>query len=257
MKKLGALELEFCRWVKRANLNTFEIKDLCNNLSLDSKKSRELLYRLNKKELVKRITKGFYATNPEVLMVSLWNWYPTPQEALMAIMKNKNATYQVTGLAAYNYYYWIDQIALNFSVYNDKINRTINYDQTQIVFIKKDKSFLNNIQIANSGLSMPTKAKAIFDVLSDKNLNTYIRKVERWLSELEKKEIMEFIECVKSFGTDSVIRRAGYLLDKSNAPTKLTLQLKNYLKYKNIIPLVKTRKSIGEVNRKWGVVDNL
>jgi len=133
-KSLSEKELTFISKLELKEKYFFTRDEIRNNFTNDNEMN-VYLYRLKKKERIIKINKAKYFLIPVKAVDSKWS--ERPFILIDEIMDGKD--YCIVGKAAANYWKWVDQIPIEYEVWNTRIQRKVKIFNARLNFKKKRK----------------------------------------------------------------------------------------------------------------------
>lgn len=269
LKGLSELEIRFLSWAQNKGKVVVSTRDVINVLGINAKQEAKMFYSLSKKGIIAKVTRGFYLV-PSMLPPG-GTWSPSQYVVLYELMNKINATYQVTGMQAFNSYGLDTQVPVRIDVYNDKLSGDKKLAGLSFRFFKVDckrLGFTQNINIKTGNITdnktvvvFSSLPRTVFDAIYDYDRFGTLPIAYQWLtSRIQDKSFMkEFKTICLKLGNVGTFRRIGYILDKAKYKGRLVSDLKSQLKStSSVIPLDPNRpcRSKGKISRKWGIADN-
>src|SRR5699024_4556118 len=133
----------FMAYAQMRNIRQIRSGDLLEPLGLSAKQEQDLLSRLTKRGLIAKVRRGLYLV-PEKLPLG-GAWVPDEAAAINALMDDKQARYQITGLNAFNRYGYDEQIPSNIVLYNTAYSGKRNIGSLSLSLIKVSSKRLGSI----------------------------------------------------------------------------------------------------------------
>lgn len=258
---LGPIGSKFFALMQTKNQEIVRLGELQKPLGLSSTQEQKLLQRLTSNGYLLRLQRGIYIIPPTIPAGGYWR--PNEYYIIDTFMQIHNAKYYVSGIAAFNYHNLTEQIANQYTVYNDKISGAKQFGTLGVQFIKIDKKRITGfIEISlpnNKKAYIANLARTILDAINDWRRYQKILDVYDWLSQYKEdtKFMQEFIQLTQKCANMNAIRRIGYILEKLGLSEKQLLPLYKKLKpIQSWVPLIPNRNSRGTTNKKWRVIDN-
>ncbi len=260
---LTPLETRFFAWSQLYKRRIVRTGDLLKELAISAKQEAKLFAKANKSGLIIKITRGVYLL-PNTLPARAWS--PSEYYLLSLLMQEREADYQVTGLAALNFHKLSTQIPNQLTVYNTKLSGAKKIGKINFTFIKVDKNRLgetSSFVVKASSEELPVLVssleRTIVDAVYDYQRFGAIPEVYDWIRTRRRDEtfIKQLVKLTLRFGNISTQRRIGYLLDSLKVSPKITNPILKKLPQTNsLIPMIPQLPIRGLNNRKWGVVVN-
>lgn len=221
-------------------LPTFTFKEFRAVLGLKSNYAKVLIHRLKKAGKVFQIKKGVYTFHKDAFLIASHIAWPS----------------YISLNSALRYYNFTEQVFHAIWVISTRKERRINFDNTQIIFVKAKPKFFfgyKKVLYNNFEIFMAEKEKAIVDCLLFKKVpfHEVYEIVEKNIDELSLKKLVEF--SLKT-GESYLVKRIGFLLEKIGFDCYH--KMKKYIS-KTYIPLEPSLKKEGRKNEKWFLIENV
>jgi predicted transcriptional regulator of viral defense system len=129
---LSEKELKFISKLELKEKYFFTRDDIRGNFNNDNEMN-VYLHRLKKKERIIKLNKSKYFLIPVKAVGSKWSEHPFI--LIDEIMDGKD--YCIVGKAAANYWGWIDQVPIEYEVYNKKKHKTVRIFHARLRFRKR------------------------------------------------------------------------------------------------------------------------
>lgn len=259
--RLGPYEMQFFAWTALKKREQVSIGDIAKVLGISQLQERELLSRLTRRGLIVRLRRGLYLVPPQIPPGG--HWTPGEFKIVASLMNDLRASYQMGGQVAFHHHGLDDQVPGNFLVFNSKISRQTIIAGVSYTFVKTPKSKLGAadtiVLFDGTKVLITNKARTILDAVQEwRRFNTLPRSY-RWIENCidNKSFVTDLIKITISYGNMGTRRRIGYFLEsKKISKSKIAPLLASVMPTSSFIPLIPTQKSIGTINRKWGVLIN-
>lgn len=261
-KRLGRQETLALAYAQLRNLRRLRTGDLTGPLRLSRKQERELFSRLARSGLIAHVKRGLFLLPPRLPLGGVWT--PSVAEALNALMKDTNGSYQICGANTFNRYGFDNQIPNRAYAYNNRISGNRRVGTVNLTLIKVSDKRLGDTET----VTMPdgdkavyaSRARSLVDAVYDWSRFNGIPRGYEWIRrELKAKLVStaELVRCTLRYGDTGTIRRIGALLEREGVAAPLLRKLERTLKpTSSKIPWIPTRPKLGTINRRWGVVMN-
>ncbi len=258
---LGPLGSKFFALMQMKNQKIVRLGELQKPLGLSDIQERKLLQRLADNGYLLRLQRGIYLVPPTIPAGGYWR--PNEYYIIDKFMQIHKAKYYISGMAAFNYHNLTEQIANQYTVYNDKISGIKKFGTLAVQFIKISENRITGfieISLANDEKAyIASLARTILDTINDWKRYQKITEAYAWLSQYKKdNELMsEFIQLTQSCANMNATRRIGYTLEGLGLSEKQVLPL--YKKLKSIqswVPLIPNISARGTAIKKWRIIDN-
>ena len=260
-KILGKLESQLLSYAQMRRKSVFRSGEIAELLSLSSKQSNELLSRLCRKNVIARVNRGLYLVPTKIPPGGVW----TPSEflALETLMTSLNATWQITGKAAFQRYGWEEQISNRLDVYNDRVSGQRKIGTTVFRLIKVFPERLGATEIAKlrngEKAIYSSKARALVDSVYDWKKFGSLPRAFGWIKNeaSDSRFVSSLVKATIGFGNTGTMRRIGATLSSEKVSDYQVRKLRKALgKSSSLIPLDPTKPKRGKADSKWGVVLN-
>lgn len=261
-RKLGPLETAALAFAQMRSLRTVRVGDLASGLRISPKQERELLSRMSRSGIIANVRKGLYLFPPKLPLGGIWT--PDEATAINALMADRNARYQITGLKAFNRYGYSEQMPSIATIYNDAISGNRKVGTVRLKLIKVDRNRLGGVERVRmpSGdtLVYSSRPRTLVDAVYEWSQFDSLPEAYDWIrDDLAEGQITadELASAAVRYGNMGTIRRIGAILERLDAGKRAQVRLERALtKTSAKIPLVPTRPARGPVSKRWGVVIN-
>jgi predicted transcriptional regulator of viral defense system len=261
-KKLGPLETQLFTLTQLRGLEQVRTGDLVAPLGITPKQERELLSRMARAGIIVRLKRGVYLL-PQKLPPG-GKWTPSEYILIARFMEEIKAKYQLTGLAAFNFYGLNQQVPNEISVYNDKVSGKRKLGPLTLNLIRVSKRRLGGTRTLSvpggSQVKVGTLERILVDAIYDWSRFGTLPECYEWVLTLAKNKrikIPVLADTAIKFGNTGLLRRLGYLLEKNGAPRAVLKEIERKIpKSSGLIPFIPTKKARGTIDRRWGIVFN-
>lgn len=261
-KTLGKMETQLLAYCHMRGKGTAVTGDLTAPLQLTAKQERELLSRMERAGIIARVRRGLYLIPPRIPLGGAWS--PDEGLAITTLMADRNATYQVCGPSAFNYFGFDDQIPNRLIAYNDRISgeRTIGSTELSLIRVAADRLGDTEKVKTASGATViySSRVRTLVDAVYDWSRFDSLPRGYLWIrDELRsgRVEASDFGRVTIAYGNQGTIRRIGAILESEKAPPKILSQLESALNpSKSVIASVPRAPRRGRLAARWGVIDN-
>ena len=211
----------------------FSVQDVQRMGDYSKEYTKLVLNRLNKRKLIKRITKNRY----------------TLQKDIFVIASNLKIPSYISLWSASSYYGFTEQILNTIHIACTRRIKSISFEGYKIKFIKiKDLFGYNKVRTENGEIFIVKPEKLLIDcLLHFKEMGNFdeIEKVFQ-KAEISNEKIIEYI---KKANNISLTKRIGYLLEKYKK-----IDISKYFEIdRNYLYLDQFSKKNGQINSKWRV----
>lgn len=261
-RRLGNLERQLFAYAHMRNTQILHSGDLCGALSITPKQENELFSRLSRASLIAKVRRGLYLIPARLPLGSKW----TPNEALAlnTLMEDKNGTYQVCGLSAFNHYGFSEQIPVRIFAYNNKLSGDRKIGAVSLTLIKVADERLGDTDITEyiggDKLAYSSKTRTLIDAVYDWSRFASIPQAYTWIqTELSTGRVTgkDLVCCALQYGNQGTIRRLGVTLEMAGIDRRLLIMLEKGLRSsKSQILWIPSGRGSGKLNRRWGVIIN-
>ena len=236
--------------------------DLTGPLRITTKQERELLSRMARTGIIVRVRRGLYLVPPRLPLGGTWS--PDQALAINTLMNDREATYQVCGPSAFNYYGLDDQIPNRVYAYNDRLSGERKIGAVELTLIKVAPQRLGEteeVEIA-SGIKLPysSRARTLIDAVYDWSRFDSLPRGYSWIrDELVAGSVTasELVRIAIAYGNQGTIRRIGALLDQEGATEKQLRALESALNpSKSVITAVPQTPRRGPFSKRWRIIQN-
>ncbi len=260
---LTPLETRFLAWSQLNKQRVVRTGDLLKILAISPKQEASLLTKMSKSGLVIKMLRGLYLL-PSTIPAQAWS--PSAYYLLAVLMRELEAEYQVTGLAAFNFHKLTTQVPNQLTVYNTKLSGRKKMGIVNFNFIKVDRNRIgdrDSFDVKDSSGDMKvfisSLSRTIVDAIYDYKSLGAIPEAYDWIRDKKRDEVFlkNLVKSTLQFGNIGTRRRIGYLLDLLKVKPRITNQiLKGLPKTNSLIPMIPYLPVRGLNNKKWGVVVN-
>ncbi len=259
---LGELEMQLLAYAQMRRKQVLRSEEVSQALGVSATQTRELLSRLARRRLIARVRRGLYLLPKHIPPGGCW----TPGEflALATLMEDRNATYQICGLAAFHRYGWVDQVPNRLDVYNSAISGRRTIGSVSLQLIKVDAGRLGDTETISTPDSVDavysSRARSLVDAVYDWSRFGSLPRAYDWIRvELAADPAIarQIVSAVFKYGNTGTLRRLGKLLESEGVSDRLLRKLEKALPATTaLIPWCPTRPKHGAIDRRWGVVFN-
>jgi predicted transcriptional regulator of viral defense system len=230
----------------------FTLSSASKTLGLDRLYLRKILYKFEKENYIKRITKGKYIIVP--LSADKSN-YTLHEFVIGSVLVEP---YAIAYWSTLNYYGLTEQIPgtvfLQTTSWKEHQMIEVFGVKYRIVRVKEEKFFgIKKEWIENTQINITDKEKTIIDCLDKPQycggMIEVIKSLKNGRKELDFKKLSEY---ANQIGNSGVVRRLGYICDFLNIKIKLKPpNVRNYLLLDPTMPVEQKK------NAKWRLIVNL
>jgi len=247
---LGSLETQLLAYVQMRGQQALRSDEVATALGISAAQARELLSRLTRKKMIARVRRGLYLLPSRIPPGGRWS--PGEYLALATLMQDRQASYQISGAAAFHRYGWDEQVPNRLDVYNTAISGSRQIGAASFLLIKVEHERLGDTDVVRT----PGGVDAVYSSRS----RSLVDGVYDWIrQELERDQRIanKIVKSAILYGNTGAIRRIGRLLEDEGASQRLLRKLEAELPPTTaLIPWCPTRAKRGRVDRRWGVVVN-
>lgn len=260
---LTPLETKVLAWSRLSQQRIIRTGELTKILSINPEQEEKLLMKMYKSGLVVRLMRGLYLL-PATIPTAPWS--PPAYFLLAILMKELNAEYQITGLAAFHFHRLSTQVPNIMMVYNTKFSGRKTIGRASFDFIKVDKNRIGafeNLEIndftSKINVRIASLARTIVDAIYDYKRFATLPEAYDWIRDRINDEefLKELTAATLEFSNIATRRRLGYFLESLKANARLVSKIYKSLENTSAyIPLDPSQASRGKINKKWGVKIN-
>lgn len=219
--------------------------------------TRQVIYQLKKKGILKPIIKGIYYYSP----LEAGPAGSRINEFLIPGVLFPRGNYYVGYSTMYNYYGFTDQIFQTFYILNTSLQRerAIGGIPFKILKISENRMYgLEKVKIRDSEVIVSNKERTLVDLVYFPDPVGGLKKAleifkERVLtSDIDCKKLVKYIV---RFPSVSTRKRIGFVLELSGWDKSLILPIERSIKSKNtLVALDGSKSRKGTINNKWQVI---
>lgn len=262
-RKLGQLETTALAYAQMRGLRTVGTGQLSSALRITPKQERELLSRMRRKGLIANVRKGLYLFPRKLPLGGVWT--PDEATAINALMADKQARYQITGLAAFSRYGYDEQVPTGIILYNNVLSGERSIGAVNLMLIKVSDDRLGDTERVETpggdALVYSSRVRTLVDAVYDWSRFDGLPRAYEWI----RREVMagrispkRLADSAIRYGNMGTIRRIGALLEQMDAGERVLGCLSRALTPSSAkIPFVPERPTRGPHLRRWGVVVNV
>jgi len=259
---LGRRETQLLAYCHMRGTGTVQTGDLTGPLRITAKQERELLSRMARAGIIAKVRRGLYLIPPRLPLGGIWS--PDQGLAINTLMDDQQATYQVCGPNAFNYYGLDDQIPIRVYAYNDRLSGERKIGAVELTLIKVATKHLGSTDEAQTAsgakLTYSSRARTLVDAVYDWSRFDSLPRGYSWIrAELGSGRIAasELVQVAVAYGNQGTIRRIGALLEQEGIEEELLRALESALNpSKSVIAAVPGAPRRGPFSRRWGVIHN-
>ena len=224
------LESKVYEELEKNKLFIFKIKDLCLLLKADKTKAYNIIKALKRKQIIKKVGKGFYVLNGV---------------SEFSIGQNINYPSYLSFWSALSYYGFSDQTPKKIFFVTTRYTKEIN--SFKFVTLSKKRFFGYK---SMEGITIAEKEKAIIDSLLFPKYSGGIKEIANSLEKSGKEiDIKKLINYAFKVESKAVLRRLGFILEKLNYKKGLKKMRENIGRgYELLDPSLKRKNNL---NKKW------
>lgn len=218
----------------------------------------KILWKLKKKGILVSIKKGVYffsplENGPAGRNISEW-LIPS------ALFSKKN--YYVGYNTMYNYYGFTDQIFQQMSIINTSTqsDRKIGKMQFKLIKISSKRMYgLQTIKMKDSEVIVSDKERTLVDLIYYPKPVGGLKRVFEILEDQVKSkgiDVKKFIKYASLFPIISTRKRIGFILDKTGIGQSELKPLLKVVEGTSIATLYDIKSRKGKIDKKWGIIEN-
>lgn len=262
MAVLGSLETQLLAYVQMRGQQALRTDEVATALGISATQAREMLSRLARRKMIARVRRGLYLLPTRIPPGGRWS--PGEFLALATLMRDRGASYQICGPAAFHRYGWDKQLPQRLDVYNTAISGSREVGAASFLLIKVDNERLGDTDVVRTPDGVDafysSRSRSLVDAVYDWSRFGSLPRAYGWIHQELKRDPRTATKIVKSailYGNTGTIRRIGRLLEDEGASPRLLKKLEAELPPTTaFIPWCPTRPKRGGVDRRWGVVVN-
>lgn len=254
-KQLGPKEVEVIARLSYEKI-TIITKEQFDKLFGKSVLTRQIIYQLKKKGILKPITKGVYFYSP----IETGPAGTRINEFLIPPILFPKGNYYVGYSNMYNYYGFTDQIFQTFYVLNTSYQRerVICGIPFKLLKVSSKRMYgLEKLIISGSEIIVSDRERTLVDMIYYPDPIGGFKKAFEILEEQissGKFDIKKFIKYTTSFPNISTQKRIGFVLDKCSTAKKMLWSLEKNINKTSLITLYGSRSRKGRIDKKWKVI---
>jgi len=261
-RTLGPLETQVLAYAQLRQLRTIRTGELADSLRLSSRQEREVLSRLALGGLIARVRRGLYLLPPRLPLGG--TWAPDETLALITLMEDCGAGYQICGPNAFNRYGFDEQVPARLYVYNNRLSgdRTIGTVAMTLIKVADDRLGGAEKFQTPEGLTAiySSRVRTLVDAVYDWSRFGSLPRGYAWIRrELASGRVTasDLARTAARYGNQGTLRRIGALLEQEDvAPSVLRAIRKALRPSASVIPWIPTGSRRGRADRRWGVIMN-
>jgi len=261
-KTLGQRETQLLAYCHMRGKETVRTGDLTEALRITAKQERELLSRMARAGIIAKIRRGLYLIPPRLPLGGVWS--PDESLAINTLMEDRQATYQICGPNAFNYYGLDDQIPIRVYAYNDRLSGERKIGAVELTLIRVATARLGGTEEIQTALGVKltysSRVRTLVDAVYDWSRFDSLPRGYAWIrTELATRRVAasKLVQVTAAYGNQGTIRRIGALLEQGGVEEELLRALESALNpSKSVIAAVPDAPRRGPFNRRWRVIDN-
>jgi len=261
-RRLGRLESLLLAYAQLRDLTTLRTGEVREALRLSASQERALLSRLTRARLLARVRRGLYLVPARLPLGGAWT--PEPMAALITLMEDRGARYQICGPSAFSRYGLDDQVPTRLYAYNNRLSGSRTIGAAALTLIKVADARLGGTERVEAGAGQfavyASRVRTLVDAVYDWSRFGGLPRAYGWIrSDLGARRVdaAELVRTALRYGNTGTIRRIGALLQRLGLDEGLLRKLERALGPTSaLIPWIPARPSRGLVDRRWGVVLN-
>lgn len=218
--------------------------------------TRQIIYQLMKKGILKPINKGVYYFSP----IESGPIGRSINEFLIPSILLPKGNYYLGFGTMYNYYGFTEQIFQTFYILNTSIqkDRIIDGKQFKLLKIKESKLYGTvKIKIRDSEVIVSDKERTLIDLIYFPDPVGGIKKafeIFRMQIKNKKVDVKKIIKYTLLFPNITTRKRIGYLLENCGVSDQFLKPLQENLKNTALITLYGSKSRKGAINTTWKVI---
>lgn len=236
--------------------------ELAMAISISASHERRLLAALVRKPLIARVREGLYLFPKKMPLGGIWT--PDEATAINALMDDAAATYQITGLGAFQRYGFSEQIASRATLYNDALAGDWRIGSVAMTLVKVRSERLGDTESYHTPdgerLIYSSRVRTLVDAVSDWQRFDTLPDAYAWITrEITAGRITagKLASSAVGNGDRNAIRRIGAFLQEAGASESVLSRLARATgRFGKPLLLVPTRAASGRLAKRWGVILN-
>lgn len=230
-----------------------------NYFNFPQRVREKILYRLNKRKILKKIKKGVYFYSPLETGPAGSNI----SEFLIPPIFFPKGNYYIGYSTMYNYYGFTEQLFQVMYILNTSLQKekTISNIQFKMVKISPKRMFgLQKIKIKDAEVIISDRERTLVDLIYFPEPVGGLNKAFEILQEQVKSgkiDIKKFIGYALKFPSLSTLKRIGFSLEQSGIPDRQLSPLFKRAKKTSLINLYPAESRKGKVNKKWMIIESV
>ena len=218
--------------------------------------TKQLIYRLRKKGILKPIIKGIYYYSP----IESGPSGARINEFLVPSVLFPKGNYYVGYSPMYNYYGFTDQVFQTFYVLNTALQRERIIDKTTFKLLKvsPDRMYgIDKVRIKDSDVFVSDRERTLVDLAYfpepvgglEQAFNIICKQIDD-----KKLNIKKFLGYVVRFPSISTRKRIGFALENCGISDRMLAPILKSIKNSSLITLYGSKSRKGKINNKWKVI---
>lgn len=223
------------------------------------KKVREkILFRLNRKGILKKIKRGTYLYSPLESGPAGSNI----NEFLIPQVFFPKGNYYIGYSTMYNYYGFTDQLFQVLYVLNTslQLERTVGNMRFKMVRISQKRMYgLEKIRIKDEEVTVSDRERTLVDLIYFSQPVGGLKKAFEILKEqvkTKKADTGKLVKYALKFPDIATVKRIGFILENAGINDKEIAPLLKIVKGTSLINLYPAKSRKGKINKKWMVIEN-
>ncbi len=218
--------------------------------------TRQIIYQLKKKGILKPITKGIYYYSP----LEAGPAGSRMNEFLIPPALFPKGNYYVGYSTMYNYYGFTDQIFQTFYILNTSLQRERVMSGIPFKLLKispKRMYGLEKIKIKDSEINVSDKERTLVDLFYFSDPVGGLKKAFEILKsqvKMKKVDLGKFVKYALRFPSISTRKRIGFALEQCGVSDAAFAPLVKNVKKTSLITLYGSKSRKGAINDKWKVI---
>lgn len=233
--------------LKRLNLLFFTVNDISKIINKNKNQIYHILLQLKKKGWIKMVEKGKYLLTG---FDSIEKFHP------FFIATHVTEPSYVSFWSALQFYGFTEQLPRTVFVATTTSKKELKLKSFDIKFVRLDKKRFfgyKKIIMEEQEVFIAEKEKCIVDSLFQLRYCGGLTEAYKALKNTQEYDINKLLDYASKMGSNSLLRRIGFLLELCNIDMHKKLQ---NLLGKGYIPLDPDLRKEGRLNKKWRVIEN-
>ena len=221
-------------YVQMRDIRTVKMGDLVAALRITAKQERELLSRMARASLIASVRKGLYLFPERLPLGGVWT--PDEATAINALMADKQARYQITGLNAFNRYGYDEQIPQRTILYNDALDGERCIGRVNLILIKVSRDRLGGTEEiktpTGATLVYSSRVRTLVDAVCDWSRFDSLPRADDWIRrDIQRGRVTpgDLADMAIRYGNAGTIRHIADLFEQMAVGKRIVQRLRREL----------------------------